>query len=91
MNDADIQWYYPTITQYRRGEIEVMDYRGQTVQSGPWRYSLYGDGSEELYNHQDDPHEWTNLAANPETRDQHRALIEGLKDQLPAGFFRADH
>ncbi len=91
LNDADIQWDYPTITQYRRGEIEGIDYRGQTVQSGPWRYSLYGDGSEELYNHQDDPHEWTNLAANPETREQHRALIEGLKDQLPAGFFRADH
>ena len=29
---------------------------------------------------------WTNLAADPETREQHRALIEALKDQLPAGF-----
>ena len=86
LNDAAVQWDYPTITQYRR-ELDGIDYRGQTVQSGPWRYSLYGDGSEELYNHQDDPYEWTNLAANPEAREQHRALIDRLKAQLPDGFF----
>ena len=31
-----------------------------------WRYIRYSDGSEELYDHQSDPNEWTNLAAKPE-------------------------
>ena len=91
LNDASVEWDYPTITQYRRSDAEGVDYHGQTVQSGPWRYSLYGDGSEELYNHQDDPHEWTNLAANPEDKEQYRALIDRLKAQLPDGFFVMTH
>lgn len=31
-----------------------------------WRYIRYADGGEELYDHQGDPHEWTNLAGRPE-------------------------
>lgn len=31
-----------------------------------WRYIRYADGGEELYDHRNDPHEWTNLAAKPE-------------------------
>jgi len=31
-----------------------------------WRYIRYSDGSEELYDHDADPNEWTNLAGNPE-------------------------
>lgn len=27
-----------------------------------WRYIIYSDGQEELYNHQNDPYEWINLA-----------------------------
>ena len=87
LRDADITWDYPTITQWRRGQDEDVDLLGQSIQSGPWRYSLYGDGSEELYNHQDDPNEWTNLAADPKSAEQHRSLMDELKDQLPAGFF----
>ena len=90
LDDESIDWDYPTITQYRLEE-EGSDFHGQTVQSGPWRYSLYGDGSEELYNHRDDPNEWTNLAADPESREQYSELIESLKDQLPTGFFAAVH
>lgn len=31
-----------------------------------WRYIRYADGGEELYDHQNDPNEWTNLAGKPE-------------------------
>jgi hypothetical protein len=36
------------------------------VRSERWRYIRYADGGEELYDHQNDPHEWTNLADRPE-------------------------
>ena len=35
-----------------------------SVRSERWRYIRYADGSEELYDHQTDPNEWTNLASN---------------------------
>ncbi|HRA88334.1 MAG TPA: sulfatase, partial [Planctomycetaceae bacterium] len=34
-----------------------------------WRYIRYADGSEELYDHDTDPYEWTNLASLPEHGD----------------------
>lgn len=36
------------------------------VRTEKWRYIRYADGSEELYNMEEDPNEWTNLAGNPE-------------------------
>ena len=41
-----------------------------------WRYIRYADGGEELYDHTNDPYEWTNVAALPEHVD--------LKVQLAA-------
>jgi arylsulfatase A-like enzyme len=42
-------------------------YPGQhAVRSERWRYIRYSDGSEELYDHSNDPNEWTNLAADPQ-------------------------
>lgn len=37
-----------------------------SVRTKEWCYNRYFDGSEELYNTDKDPHEWTNLASNPE-------------------------
>lgn len=36
------------------------------AQTERYRYIRYEDGSEELYDHLNDPHEWTNLSDNPE-------------------------
>ncbi len=36
------------------------------MQTERYRYIRYEDGSEELYDQQKDPHEWTNLSNNPE-------------------------
>lgn len=85
--DSDIDWNYPTLTQWRRIFDDDVEYRGQSVQSGPWRYSLYGDGSEELYNHESDPFEWTNLASDPATAEQHRASMDELKAQMKGEYF----
>ena len=48
------------------------------VQTETMRYIRYEDGSEELYNHENDPHEWTNLADN---KDHHK-LKETLKEKV---------
>jgi hypothetical protein len=48
----------PALTTYLLGNHSVRDER--------WRYIRYSDGGEELYDHDQDPQEWTNLAAKPE-------------------------
>ena len=39
-----------------------------SVTGAHWRYLRYADGSEELYDSVNDPHEWTNLAGRPDVR-----------------------
>ncbi len=50
------------------------------VRSERWRYIRYSDGSEELYDHNSDPNEWTNLAADP----RYDAVKRGHARWIPA-------
>jgi hypothetical protein len=43
-----------------------------------WRYILYMDGTEELYDHRNDPFEWKNLAGAPE----HQVKKEELRAEM---------
>ena len=54
------EWEHPALTSFGRGN--------HAVRSTRWRYIRYVDGSEELYDHDTDPHEWTNLAADPKLK-----------------------
>ncbi len=45
-----------------------------SVRTARWRYILYNNGAEELYDHQADPHEWTNLAGRADVDRVRRAL-----------------
>ena len=45
-----------------------------------WRYILYRNGAEELYNHQNDPYEWHNLAAD----EKYAEKKQELKNQMMA-------
>ncbi|NJL19160.1 MAG: DUF4976 domain-containing protein [Bdellovibrionaceae bacterium] len=48
------------------------------VRTKDYRYTNYGDGTEEFYDCTKDPHEWTNLAGNPEYKqriEQHKAML----------------
>jgi choline-sulfatase len=58
IKDPDAKRERPAITTHNQGN--------HSVRSERWRYIHYADGSEELYDHQNDPNEWTNLAGNPE-------------------------
>jgi len=56
--DADAHRERPAITTHNPGNHSVRSHR--------WRYIRYADGTEELYDHSRDPHEWSNLAGNPD-------------------------
>jgi uncharacterized sulfatase len=47
---------------------------GRSARSSRWRFTEWPDGSRELYDHEADPAEITNLAARPE----HRAVMEEM-------------
>lgn len=46
--------------------VTTWHYNNHAVRGQRWRYIRYRDGSEELYNHQGDPGEHDNQAANPD-------------------------
>ena len=46
-------------------------FQNHAVRTEQWRYIRYADGSEELYNEQTDPLEWTNVA-----KDEHYAAVK---------------
>lgn len=72
LKDAEAPRHRPAITTHNAGN--------HAVRSERWRYIRYADGSEELYDHHSDPHEWTNLAGDPQyaevIRDHARRLPE---------------
>ncbi|MFM7056133.1 MAG: sulfatase-like hydrolase/transferase [Planctomycetota bacterium] len=59
LRDPQAEWNGAAVTTFGRNNHAVRDLR--------WRYIRYADGSEELYDHQSDPYEWTNLATRPES------------------------
>lgn len=70
LHDASAERIQPAITTHNAGN--------HGIRSEKWRYIVYADGSEELYNMVEDPNEWTNLAANPEYADviaEHKKFV----------------
>ncbi len=69
---------HPAITTHNQGN--------HTIRTERWRYIRYADVSEELYDLQADPHEWTNLASRVQFAATKRDLAKWLpkKDVPPA-------
>ncbi len=65
-----------------RPAISTFGYQNHSVRTERWRYIRYHDGTEELYDHDVDPNEWTNLAAAGAV-EVHRELIDELETHLP--------
>lgn len=54
--DPAAEWDLPALTTH--------GFRNHAVRTGRWRYIRYENGDEELYDHTNDPYEWTNLAGH---------------------------
>ena len=72
MRDPDAAWDEATVTTF--------GYKNYGVRSERYRYIVYEDGSEELYDHENDKWEWSNLAADSE----HAGIKAQLRQWIPA-------
>ena len=71
LQDPEAEWEYPAISEIKT--------RNMAVRSMNWRYILYNDCKEELYDRRKDPNEWNNLAGDT----QYSAIIEEHKKWIP--------
>lgn len=74
-----------------RPAITVHNHDNHGVRSERWRYIRYADGSEELYDMQSDPNEWTNLASDPKYAEiiaEHAKWIPESADPAPGSRHR---
>jgi len=71
LRDPQRTWEQPALTTHGQGNHALRNER--------WRYIRYADGGEELYDHDNDRNEWTNLAGRPEFA----AVKAGLAKWLP--------
>jgi arylsulfatase A-like enzyme len=75
--DPTAKWDDPAVTTYL--------FQNHTVRTEKWRYIRYADGSEELYDHDADPHEWANLATDPKYADLKKELGKHLPTENAPG------
>ena len=68
-----------TASVAERAVVTTQGIGNHSVRSRDWRYIHYADGSEELYDHRVDPHEFVNVADKPENR----SIVQQLKRWLP--------
>jgi uncharacterized sulfatase len=74
------RWTRPAVTQQLRSH-EGRQIMGYSVRTERWRYTEWDGGraGAELYDHDNDPHEWCNLASDP----KHAKTIAEMKSLLP--------
>jgi len=77
LKDPTVKRTHPAITTMGGGAKA-----SYAARSERWRYIRYADSSEELYDHDADPNEWTNLAALP----AHAAVKTELAQFFPKEF-----
>jgi iduronate 2-sulfatase len=56
------------------GKEKSVTKQNYSYRTKDFRYIHYSNGQEELYNHNNDPHEWTNLATDKQSKDIRNAL-----------------
>ena len=89
LEDPKRAWDKPAFTQLVRREGE-RQYTGRSVRTERWRYSEWDGGKigSELYDHNSDPREYRNLAADPKhakTVEKMKRLLQGPGLARPGG------
>ena len=74
LEEPDSEWAYPAISEIGQGNV--------AIRSHNWRYIQYKDGSEELYNRDQDPNEWNNVAS----QEKYRAELDRHRNWVPEQF-----
>jgi arylsulfatase A-like enzyme len=72
IRDQEASWEHFALSTY--------GYMNHAIRSDRYRYIRYSDGSEELYDHETDPQEWINLAAQPAFSDIKGELARALPE-----------
>ena len=79
LKNPSASWNTPAITTWAGFANDWIDENQSvhhSVRSERFRYIRYADGSEELYDHQFDPMEWTNVADKPKYADKKAELAK---------------
>lgn len=77
LENADTKWDRPALTTYGPNN--------HALRTSRWRYIRWADGSEELYDHKNDPNEWHNIAKDSSNDPIKSRLAKHLpKNNLPA-------
>jgi arylsulfatase A-like enzyme len=77
LNDPETEWNYPAITEFDEGMISIRNER--------YRYILYPDGTEELYDHSKDPFEHHNISGV----EEYTEIKRELKKFVPQEFVKS--
>ncbi len=84
LDDVTRRRKWPAVTSHGPGNHSIV--------TDQWRFIQYADGSEELYNIKNDPHEWENLAAldgyDPILQSLRRLIPEKISDPAPGNTVR---
>ena len=80
LKNPKAKWTKPALTQQTRKEDD-RQIMGYSVRTERWRYTEWdgGKAGAELYDHDNDPHEWRNLANDPKSAK----TVAELKKLLP--------
>jgi len=64
------------------GKSYPMSMMHYSIRTRDYRYTLYNNGKEEVYDHRSDPNEWTNLAGDPKLDDTRAKFRQRLEKRL---------
>lgn len=83
LDDPSVAIHEAAFTQARRGADA--QFWGRSIRTSRWRCTEWNEGRDgiELYDHDNDPHEYTNLASSKEHSDTLAQLRAALAKKLP--------
>ncbi len=85
LRDPSVAWPYAALTTFGQ--------HNHSIRTDDWRYIVYADGSEELYDHRSDRNEFKNRVGDPELAsivEAHRRFLPQINHPMAKGSSHAD-